>query len=220
MMWLSTNSIPQTVKQADSYIATNLKWAGLDNPPPAIATATADHIVLVIAAALVIIGLLAAASWAYDRWRKPSAHEKSEPTPAFDVADGRPGGASLILTNNKFVGVKQALKARGQGDTLIDGNELIADFGKDPSQHPLIDPRLINSLADDLVRDFPKTHQLVYAVEHGSLSATLDVVERLKARGLLVHMCLLSSATGLTKKPLEHRPNVNGTGEIHVDAKP
>lgn len=70
--WLATHSIPQTIKDADGYFATNLKWLGVTKPPAALATSSADHTVLVVSLALMGLGLVAVGSWLLERYKRPS----------------------------------------------------------------------------------------------------------------------------------------------------
>lgn len=66
-VWLSTHSVPGTIKAADSYLVTNLKWIGWGSPPEALASSAADHTGLVIGLTLTVIGALALLSMAVEK---------------------------------------------------------------------------------------------------------------------------------------------------------
>jgi len=68
-MWLSTHSIPQTIVDADGFLATNLKWVGVSDPPTSIASRASDNVVFVVGLVLIVIGGFALISWAVERWR-------------------------------------------------------------------------------------------------------------------------------------------------------
>ena len=90
--WLATNSVPQTIKDADGYIATNLKWIGWKHPPKAIATTSADHFVLAVCTVFFVLGLLAALSWGLEKRRAKKRPQQNESPPhegapaLFDIA--------------------------------------------------------------------------------------------------------------------------------------
>lgn len=86
---LSTQSIPETIKAADGYLGTNLKWFGWENPPDALASAAADHTFLLIGLTLLALGGLAALSWliewSWKRWRRSPQSLPGRTTPLIDT---------------------------------------------------------------------------------------------------------------------------------------
>ena len=71
LYWLATQSIPAVIVNADSFIATNLKWFGWKNPPLALASTALDHRIAVLGSLLVVLGLAAFVSkWIEKRWIK------------------------------------------------------------------------------------------------------------------------------------------------------
>ena len=69
-MWLSTNSIPQTVSDANGYLATNLKWIGWSNPPQSLATKAADHFLFAMGSAILFVALLTLCFWGWEKMRR------------------------------------------------------------------------------------------------------------------------------------------------------
>ena len=93
--WLSTHSVPQTIKDADGFIATNLRWFGVDNPPAALATSSADHTVAIGASVLLFLGVLAWASWLWERFMK-----KSDPPILPGLSGVGGGGPPRVIIKN------------------------------------------------------------------------------------------------------------------------
>lgn len=65
--WLSTNSIPETIANADGYLGANLKFLGWSNPPAALATTAADHTGAIVGLILMAMGGAVFVLWAAER---------------------------------------------------------------------------------------------------------------------------------------------------------
>jgi hypothetical protein len=81
LLWFSTNSIPETVSEADGIIARNLRYLGWDDPPAALATSSADNIATVVGAILVLLFALACISWVWERYMSKKGKGSGEPPP-------------------------------------------------------------------------------------------------------------------------------------------
>ena len=93
LLWLSTNSLPETLDKANGYLATNLRYAGIAHPPQAIAKTAADHTGSVIGVVLLVIGALAALSWIVEFIVK---RFKTPPRGSSDI------GARVVIESTTF----------------------------------------------------------------------------------------------------------------------
>lgn len=82
-LWLSTNSIPETIIKANGIIGANLKWLGWDEPPKALASTAADHTGSIFGIVLIILAVLAIISWGMERLfaSKPTVPPSSAENP-------------------------------------------------------------------------------------------------------------------------------------------
>lgn len=69
-LWLSTNSIPKAVKDADGFWATNLKHIGWDNPPGTLASNAADNIGVIVGILLIVFSAVCLCAWLLDKFMK------------------------------------------------------------------------------------------------------------------------------------------------------
>lgn len=65
--WLSTNSIPETIANADGYLGANLKFLGWSNPPAALVASAADHTGAIVGLILMAMGVAVFVLWAAER---------------------------------------------------------------------------------------------------------------------------------------------------------
>ena len=109
LFWLSTNSIQQTIEEANGILAENLRWFGFSDPPQALASTAADNTAAIAGLVLLILGVLAAASWAGDKITsrthltsaehlKALAHRYPKPVPRLPMnkANLSPHGRILV----------------------------------------------------------------------------------------------------------------------------
>ena len=67
-LWLSTNSIPGTIKDADGKIEANLEFFGWDSPPDFLATTAADNIGATVGIVLMLISIIFLCVWLWGRF--------------------------------------------------------------------------------------------------------------------------------------------------------
>lgn len=118
MYWASTNSIPETVTRADGIIETNLRWAGIDNPPLFLATAAADNIFAAVSAVLLLLGAVALISWYLERRRmKKQTSKNRAPTEAERVPAGiriEPGAREIWIDGCTIDGFEVGIHNSGE----------------------------------------------------------------------------------------------------------
>jgi hypothetical protein len=111
ILWLSTNSIPKAVKDADGFWATNLKHLGWENPPQELATTAADNIGAIIGILLLVVGVICLLAWLWEKCMerrreqgppKPEGSGDPKPLPKSPDDGGGPESflASIIANNN------------------------------------------------------------------------------------------------------------------------
>jgi hypothetical protein len=124
-MWVAGNSIPKFIKDADGNFGTNLKWIGLENPPPELASAAADHWIYVGGAILLALSVVSVLGVFI--WNRIAIAQKIGPLPSAPIDASLAPSSDLYLTassppqptDNTFVGSVHEGLAKGHGNTVV-----------------------------------------------------------------------------------------------------
>ncbi|TIX49658.1 hypothetical protein [Alteraurantiacibacter aquimixticola] len=134
-LWFATNSIPDTIEEADGILATNLQWLGWDDPPQFLATSAADNTLAIASFTFAVIGIFAFFSWIWDKFymkKKKPISQSELSAPAIGVG---PGASRIWIDECDFDGFEQPMQIDGQDVSVTNSKFNSPDMAKNRQFH-------------------------------------------------------------------------------------